>query len=168
MSEKYNVVGKVIKPHGIKGEAKVDSYSRYTEERFKVGNTLFYKDKESYKELKILVKRGTNEKLIIGFEGFTNPESLYPILGKTLYGKKDKSILKEGDNFYSSYKGSKVFQFNEEKGVVKDIVTLPQCDYLVINTLNNEEKLIPLLDEFVDYLDDEENVLYLKDYEGLL
>ena len=168
MDKKYNVVGKILKSHGIKGECKVDSNSRFIDERFKVGNTLYIKDKNEYKELKVRSKRGTNNKLIIGFEGFDTPESLYPILHKTIYGLKDKSILKEGDHFYSSYKGAKVIQFNEEKGMVKDIVSFPQGDYLSIITNNNEERLIPLRDEFVEELDEDNNVLYIKEIEGLL
>ena len=46
MDKKYNVVGKILKSHGIKGECKVDSNSRFIDERFKVGNTLYIK--ESY------------------------------------------------------------------------------------------------------------------------
>ena len=168
MNKKYNIVGKINKSHGIKGEVKVESNSRYIHERFKVGNTLYYKDKEEYKPLVVRSKRGTNDKLIVGFEGFDNPECLYPILHKTLYGLKDNSILKEGDHFYSSYKGAKVIQFNEEKGVVKDIVSYPQADYLLIINNNHEEKLVPLLGEFVKELDEDNNVLYINDIEGLL
>ena len=168
MDKKYNVVGKILKSHGIKGECKVDSNSRFIDIRFKVGNTLYIKDKNEYKELKVRSKRGTNDKLIIGFEGFDTPESLYPILHKTIYGLKDKSILKEGDHFYSSYKGAKVIQLGEEKGIVKDIVSFPQGDYLSIITNNNEERLIPLRDEFVEELDEDNNVLYIKEIEGLL
>ena len=168
MKSDYNVVGKILKSHGIKGECKVDSNSRFIDERFKVGNTLYYKDKTEYKELKVRSKRGTNDKLIIGFVGFDTPESLYPILHKTIYGLKDKSLLKEGDHFYSSYKGAKVIQFNEEKGIVKDIVSFPQGDYLSIIDNNKEEKLIPLRNEFIEDLDEENNILYIKEIEGLL
>ena len=168
MDKKYNVVGKILKSHGIKGECKVDSNSRFIDQRFKVGNILYIKDKNEYKELKVRSKRGTNDKLIIGFEGFDTPESLYPILHKTIYGLKDKSILKEGDHFYSSYKGAKVIQFGEEKGVVKDIVSYPQADYLLIIDNNKEEKLVPLLKEFIEDLDEDNNTLYIKEIEGLL
>ncbi len=168
MNKKYNYVGKINKSHGIKGEVKVESNSRYIDERFKVGATLYIKEKDEYKPLIVRSKRGTNDKLIIGFEGFDNPESLFPILHKSLYGLKDKSILKEGDHFYSSYKGANVYQFNELKGVVKDIVAYPQADYLLIETIDKKEKLVPLLDEFVVELNEDENSLYIADIEGLL
>ena len=168
MKNEYNRVGKILKSHGIKGECKVDSNSRFIDIRFKVGNTLYIKDKEDYKPIIVRSKRGTNDKLIIGFEGFDTPESLYPILHKTLYGLKDKSILKEGDHFYSSYKGAKVVQFEKEVGVVKDIVSYPQGDYLTINTLNNKERLVPIRDEFIEELNEDENTLYLKEIEGLI
>ena len=80
MKNEYNRVGKILKSHGIKGECKVDSNSRFIDIRFKVGNTLYIKDKEDYKPIIVRSKRGTNDKLIIGFEGFDTPESLYPIL----------------------------------------------------------------------------------------
>ena len=168
MKNEYNRVGKILKSHGIKGECKVDSNSRFIDIRFKVGNTLYIKDKEDYKPIIVRSKRGTNDKLIIGFEGFDTPESLYPILHKTLYGLKDKSILKEGDHFYSSYKKAKVVQFDKVVGIVKDIVSYPQGDYLTIITLNKEEKLVPLRDEFIEELNEDENTLYLKEIEGLL
>lgn len=168
MKQKYNYVGKINKSHGIKGEVKVESNSRYIDERFKVGSTLYIKEKNEYIPIVVRSKRGTNDKLIIGFEGYDNPESLFTILHKALYGIKDNSILREGDHFYSSYKGASVYQNDELKGTVKDIVSYPQSDYLVIETLDKKEKLVPLLNEFIEDLDEEENSLYIKDIEGLL
>ena len=167
MDKKYNIVGKVRKPHGVKGEVKVEANTRYLDERFKIGSTLYYKENNEYKELKIINRRGTDDNLIIAFEGFNSPESLFPILNKVLYGLKDKSILKEGDHFYSSYKGAKVVQDEIEKGIVTNIIPFPSGDYLVIKT-DDGEKYVPLLDEFIDHLDEENNMLYLKPYEGLL
>ena len=168
MSNKYNVIGKVRKRHGIKGEVKVEANTRYLDERFKKGSTVYYKENGEYKELKVENKRGTEDNLIIAFSGFDTPESLFPILNKDLYGLKDKSILKEGDHFYSSYRGVKVIQDGVEKGTVLNIIPFPGGDYLVIKTIDNDEKYVPLLDEFVDHLDENENILYLKSYEGLL
>ena len=166
--EKYNQVGKILKSHGVKGEVKVESHSRFINERFKPGNTLYIKEKESYRSLKIISRRGSDDALIILFEGFDNPESLYPILHKTLYGEKDKSLLKEGEHFRSAYIGATVIQFGIEKGKVIGIEKLPQCDYLIIKNNEGKDKLVPFLDHFLGDLDEEKNILYLKEVEGLL
>ena len=37
--------GKIVGTHGIKGEVKISSNSDFKEERFKIGNTLYVKEK---------------------------------------------------------------------------------------------------------------------------
>ena len=54
-------------------------------------------------------------------------------------------------------------------GKIIRIDALPQCDYLIVKLNNDEkEKMVPLLDEFIDEIDDDKKIIYITDMEGLL
>ncbi len=165
---KYNEIGKIAQTHGLKGEVKIKTDSDFIAERFKAGATVYYKEKDNYKELIIKSHRSMLNYELVVFEGLESIELITPYLGKLLYGERDKKLLEEGSHFYSDFIGMDVYQNGENKGVVKEIREFPQYDYLVITTKDNKEKLVPLLNEFLKDVDEDNNSITLIEMEGLL
>ncbi|MCB9498544.1 MAG: 16S rRNA processing protein RimM [Bacillales bacterium] len=163
----YNLVGKIIKPHALKGEVKIKTDSSFIEERFKEGALLYIKNKESFMPLEVKSHRNMKDYELVSFKGYDTVESLTPLIGSLLYGEKDESLIKNGGHFYSDLIGMHVFQYNVCVGVVKDIVSYPQSDYLLVQE-KEAEKLVPILNEFIDSIDDKEKIIYIVDMEGLL
>ncbi|MBP5342518.1 16S rRNA processing protein RimM [bacterium] len=165
----YNDCGKIVQTHGIKGEVKVKTDSSFVDERFKVGATLYIKSNKGYKPLVVKSHRSMLNYELVSFEGLESIDDVMPYLSKILYAEKDKNLLKENEHFYSDLIDLNVSYFNNIVGKVIRIDALPQCDYLIIKLEKDEkEKMVPLLDEFIDSIDDENKVIYITDMEGLL
>ena len=164
----FNEIGKIAQTHGLKGEVKIKTDSDFISERYKVGATVYYKEKENYKPLVIKSHRSMLNYELVLFEGIDSIEKVTPYLGKTLYGERDKNLLDEGEHFYSDLIGMDVYQDGVLKGQVKEIKEYPQYDYLSIVSLDNKEKLVPLLEEFIEEIDEEKNRITLISMEGLL
>jgi len=165
---KYNEVGKIATTHALKGEVKVKTDSSFISERFKVGAKLYIKENDSYKELEVLTHRSMQGYELVSFKGYENVDLVMPFTGKILYGLKDRGLLTEGENFYSDFIGLDVYQFNELKGRVQDVVSYPHADYFKIKSVDNKEKLVPLNKAFIENIDLENNKLTIIDMEGLL
>ena len=164
----YNEVGKIAQTHGLKGEVKVKTNSSIIDKRFKEGATLYIKSNDSYKPLTVKSHRSMLNYELVSFVGLEDINDVMPYLGKTLYGERDKNLLDEGKHFYTDIISMKVIQDGIEKGEVIKIVEYPQCDYLIVKTPLNKEKMIPFLDEFVEEINEEEKRIYITHMEGLL
>ena len=164
----FNEIGKIAQTHGLKGEVKIKTDSDFISERYKAGATVYYKEKENYKPLVIKSHRSMLNYELVLFEGIDSIEKVTPYLGKMLYGERDKNLLDEGEHFYSDLIGMDVYQDGVLKGQVKEIKEYPQYDYLSIVSLDNKEKLVPLLEEFIEEIDEEKNRITLISMEGLL
>ena len=165
----YNDLGKIAQTHGVKGEVKVKTDSSFINERFKEGGTLYIKTGNSYKPLIVKSHRSMLGYELVKFDGIESIDDAMPYLGKTLYAEKNRDLLEEGEHFYSDLIGLTVYQFKKEVGKIIRIDALPQCDYLIVKLNNDEkEKMVPLLDEFIDEIDDDKKIIYITDMEGLL
>ena len=164
----YNEIGKIAQTHGLKGEVKIKTDSDFISERYKEGAKVYYKDKDNYKVLIVKTHRSMLNYELVSFEGINSIEEITPYLGKTLYGERDKNLLEEGKHFYSDLIGMDVYQYGNNVGVIKEIREFPQYDYLVIMNKDNKERLVPLLEEFIEDIDEDKNIVTLVEMEGLL
>ena len=164
----YNEVGKIAQTHGLKGEVKVKTNSSIIDKRFKEGATLYIKSNDSYKPLTVKSHRSMLNYELVSFVGLNDINDVMPYLGKVLYGERDKSLLDEGKHFYSDIISMKVIMGGVIKGEVINIIEYPQCDYLIVKTLDNKEKMVPFIDEFIEKINEEEHSIFITEMEGLL
>ena len=85
-------IGKVVKPHGIKGEIRILSNFPFKDKVFVVGNEIIIKDK-SYKIMSYRVHKGFD---MITLNGFSNINDILFLLKQDVYF--DKSHLSLTDN----------------------------------------------------------------------
>lgn len=163
----YNIVGKIIKPHGLKGEVKIKTDSDFIKERFSKSATLFIKSGENYTELTVNTHRSMKDYELVSFIGFDDVDKVIPLSGQTLYGEKSEDLLEGEGHFYSDLVGKEVYQFGKLAGIVTDIEAYPQAYYLVVKQ-GDKEKLVPIMNEFIEKIDDEKGIIYIVDMEGLL
>ena len=165
----YNDCGKIVQTHGVKGEVKVKTDSSFIDERFKEGNTLYIKSNNNYKPLIVKSHRTMLNYELVSFEGINSIDDAMPYINKTLYAEKDRNLLSENEHFYSDFIGLNVYQYNKKIGIILRIESLPHCDYLIVKRdTDSKEKMVPLLDEFIDRIDDLNKNIYIVDMEGLL
>jgi len=165
---KYNEIGRIATTHALKGEVKIKTDSSFIDERFKVGASIYIKENNDYKELIVNSHRSMKGYELVSFKGYETIDSVMIFIGKTIYGIKDRNLLTEGENFYSDFINMDVYQFNELKGKVLDIVSYPHQDYFKIESVDKKEKLVPLRKEFIEDVDIDNNKLTIVDMEGLL
>ena len=159
----YNVCGKILKTHGLKGEVKVLNSSDFP--RFMKNKTVYYLDNNEYLPLKIRNVKEANP-LIVSFYDYDDINQIIPLVGKDLYALKNKDDLKENEYYYSDLIGKDIYnEDNIKRTTVKDVIHLPQGEYLVCY-IEDKRKLIPFNEHFIkEVLDDR---IIIKEIEGLL
>lgn len=162
----YLKIGTITAMRGLKGEVKIKSLTNMQAERFLVGNKLYILENDKYLPLEIISYRVIKNSDILSFKGYDDINKIEKFQGYDLYMEADYSIdLAENEFFVDELIGLKVYQFNEIKGIVKDIQTYPQGDYLVIET-ESGDRLVPFREEFIE--EQSSDKIVIVEMEGLL
>ena len=158
----YFLIAKVVSSVGRNGTVKIISYSDFKERFFQLDEIFmdFFEDKKSLKVEN--VEEGKNC-FFVKFKNFNSDEESEILVDKNIYVKKDDLVKLPEDHFYiHDIIGSNVFCNDVRIGIVKDVLNLPANDVYVIVDLNDNERLIPAVEEFVEKIDVDEKVLILK------
>ena len=145
----YIKIGAIANTHGLKGTLKIKSFTDFKEERYKKGHTLYIFFKGEYIPVTI-----ANVKTVKGLELFFSIDDIHEI--------------KEEDTFYyTDLIGCEVIT-DTTIGIVIDIREYPQGEYLVIDTDQKKNVLVPFLKQFVNKVDTKNHKIYITEWEGLL
>ena len=159
------VVGKILKPFGIKGEVKVKSLSDF--DRFLVGKTVYVNLNNEEIKLEITSARLHQTVILVKFKGINSLEEIKKYSGLMCYSY-EKGELAEDEFHYEDLIGlSVVINDIEIVGVVDSVIEVPQGHLLDVKLSNdNKHKLIPFRKEFVGKITKEQ--LHVHNYEGIL
>jgi len=147
----YIKVGTIAGTRGLKGEVKIKSSTNMQNDRFRIGNILYVNDSEKIIPLEIKTYRVINKIDVLSFNNLQDINKIEKYLGFELYMSSDQEVnLNENEFLVEDLIGLKIYQNKIFKGVVKDIITYPQGDYLLVET-DNGEKLVPFRDEFIKH-----------------
>ena len=78
------LVGRIARPHGIRGQVIVTPETDFVDKRFQVGGTLWCKTVRGVERLTIESMRVQNGRPIVGFEGFARIEDVERLPGGEL------------------------------------------------------------------------------------
>jgi 16S rRNA processing protein RimM len=78
------LVGRVARPHGIRGQVIVNPETDFVEERFKTGARLWTRSARGDEQLTITSSRVQNGRPVIGLEGFSSIEDVQRLAGLDL------------------------------------------------------------------------------------
>ena len=78
------VVGRIARPHGLRGQVVVNPETDFVEERFGEGATLWTRSAAGEEHLTVASLRVQNGRPIVGFEGFTRIEDVERLAGLEL------------------------------------------------------------------------------------
>lgn len=159
-------LGTITKAHGFKGELNVhldtDEPGLYQnlESVFIEQNGLLV----PFFLTKAKLHRGTHLRIIL--EDFDDPESL---IGRDLYLPLNTLPKLEGNKFYyHEVIGFKVLNVDTEIGKITHIRDTTAQDLFEINSLENKELLIPVIDAWITKVDRENSQIIMSLPEGLL
>lgn len=167
MSETYLVVGKLRRPHGVRGEMQMDVLTDFPE-RLRRGATLLVG--EEHLALSILRTRWHNEVLLVQFEGYHTPEEAGALRNMMVYVRADdRPALPEGEYYHHQLLGLKVVdEAGTAQGEVEQVLETGANDVLVVRRPDGRELLVPYHDEFVVAVDIGGGKLTVKILPGLL
>lgn len=131
----YMFVGTVLKPQGIRGEAKVKSYASNLED-FLHWKTLYVQEGKTYTPMKARCARVHDGFAYVTLEGCTRPEDVEKLRDCRLYiDRAHAAPLTEGEVYICDLIGCTVeSEDGQEIGTVTDVLQHGTVDVYVIRT----------------------------------
>jgi len=144
------VVGRLGRPHGVRGEVTVELRTDEPELRFAPGSSLFVEG-SSRKPLLVESYRFHGSIMLVSFRGVTDRNQAEALRGTILESEVDDQERPTGeDEFYDrQLVGLQVKVDQQSIGHVTEVLHLPAHDVLVIVGENKRELLLPFIAEFV-------------------
>ena len=152
---KYINVGKLVNTHGLKGEVRILSNFRHKQNVFVKGMKLYIGKKKE--EFIINTYRFHKIYDMVTFDGFNNINDVEYLKGLNVYINEDDLKL-DGEIYSGKLIDFNVIYENKEIGKVTEIIDTPANEVIRIN----DKILIPYIDEFIEKIDLENKILYVK------
>lgn len=169
--DKTILIGSTKKPHGLKGELKLYVEERYVEDLMNADILMIDIKGRPTPFFIEEVRFGNN--IIAKFEEVNTPEAALSIANKEIYLRESDLIPDEEREIeipttpYEHCVGYTIKNEGELVGVIDDIVEFPQQEMAILN-YKNKEVLVPLNQHFITKLDDKNRVIEMTLPEGLL
>jgi len=78
------LVGRIARPHGLRGQVVINPETNFVEERFAEGSALWTRSAAGNEQLRVASLRVQNGRPVVGFEGFTRIEDVERLAGLEL------------------------------------------------------------------------------------
>jgi 16S rRNA processing protein RimM len=163
------LVGRVARPHGIRGQVIVNPETDFVDERFRAGAQLWTRSARGDERLTITSARVQNGRPVIGFEGFSSIEDVERLAGLDLrVPEQDLRPLEPGVYYHHQLIGCAVETMAGER--VGDVVRVDggaTGSLLVVNG-GRGEVLVPLAAGICVEIDVEKKRIRIDPPDGLL
>lgn len=150
-SDEYILVGKVAKPHGLRGEFKVQTYSGDAETILQYSR-FFLVDTQGYLTPSLPIQRSRiqGRTVIIKLEGVDDRSAAESIQGKgVLVSKNDLPVLAEDEFYWYQMIDLPVFTADDQcVGTISSIFSNGAQDIMVIKS-EHRELLVPIIDSII-------------------
>lgn len=162
------VVGKVLKPQGIKGELKVEVITSFPEHFTKL-KKLYIIDKEPY-SLRLESVKSRQGFVFVKFEKIDNIEQAEKLRGQYLYIPEEELYPLAKDEYYHHQLiGLKIFSEDGEYiGELKEIESYAANDVYIVEDESNGKLLIPAIKDIIKKIDLNARRITIHVMEGLL
>lgn len=167
---KYIRIGKIINTHGIRGEAKICSFSDFDEERYRKGNTVFFSVKDEMVPFTVKSYRVHKGFPLVAFEELKDINAIEPYKNCELFIEDDMRQELEDGYYFDQLEG--LDAFDEEGNYLGRTVCMEETngaqDNLRIEMKDGRQFLVPYIDEFIRNVDLERKKIVIAMQEGLL
>lgn len=161
-------IGRVVKPHGVKGRMKVEYFGEDLC-RFVAYRKIFIEDEKGRSEsYEVLEASPQPPRLILRLKGIEKIEQVQPLIGKAILVEKEAFPgLEEGEYYWTDLLGMKV-ETSEGKtiGKVREIFSTGAHDVYVVEGKRGEISL-PAIGEVILGIDLGKKVMTVARMEGL-
>jgi 16S rRNA processing protein RimM len=158
--ESMIVIGKIVTPHGVRGDVRVIPLTDFPE-RFAKLKSVFLDDGT---ELAIENVKNHNQLLILKFVGLNDRNEIEGLRGKLLkIAKKDAVKLPKGEFFTFDIIGLKVYDdAGSYIGKITDVLKTGSNDVYVVDQEDKRQVLIPALKKVVTSIDIDAGQMIVK------
>jgi 16S rRNA processing protein RimM len=169
MKEDLIAVAGIQKSHGVFGEVKVIPDVSFLKEF--LGSDLFFMDIRGRMTPFLVEHIRGNNPYYLKLEGYKSKEEAMTLHGNQLYLKVSKieSNTKIGPGNYGKLKG---FTMKDENGnslgKIEEILDMPAQQMAVLKHTSGEEKMVPIIPQFVKSIDSKQREIVLELPEGML
>jgi 16S rRNA processing protein RimM len=166
------VVGRVVRPHGVRGDLIVDVHTDEPQQRFAIGASVTARLRSGERcTLTVRTTRPHGQRLLIGFDAIIDRNAAEALRGAVL--TVDSAALpppSHPDEFYDhQIEGlSVVLPDGTLVGVVTEVVHGPGAELLVIAREGRPEALVPFVHDIVPTVDLDAQRMILTPPDGLL
>ena len=167
MKKDYIETGKIVGTHGVRGSLRVQPWCDTPEFLCQFKN-LFLKEQSAFNSVKIKSSRPHGNVVIMDLDGVNNMDEAENLRGKILFVKRKDLKLDDGQYLISDLIDCDVFDAdsNEFIGKISDVSKTGANDVWHINK-NQNEYLIPVIDEVVISVNIEENKVVIRPLKGI-
>ncbi len=163
----FLVVGKLRRPHGVKGEMLMDVLTDFPE-RLRSGLLVYVG--EEHQSLRIISLRQSNQALLVAFEPYRDPESVGVLRNQFIYVRADdRPPLPEGEFYHHQLIGLRVIT---DEGVVlgqlSSILETGANDVYVVTLESGREALLPAISSVILDIDLEQGEMQVHLLPGLM
>jgi 16S rRNA processing protein RimM len=165
MKSDFLLIGKVAKPHGLRGQVKVLSYAS-SNDFFFAGRKIYWGNGEEKTALVVSEAKVQPQSFLLHFQGLDTRQQAEAMSGSSLYLKTaDLEPLPEGEYYWHQLIGSRVY--NDQGrfvGLVEEIFSTAAHDVWVIRK-ETKEILVPAVEDFIVSVDLDQGEIRVRDIE---
>ncbi len=155
-------VGRIGKPHGVRGWVTVVSTTDEPESRFAVGATVLIDD-----QARTVVESRVGPRLMVLFDGCHDRGDAEALRGRWVEVALGDEVSDDPDEFYDhQLEGLRVLVAGEDRGAVTEVLHLPGHDVLAVQTPAGQV-LIPFVADVVPVVDLAAGQVEVIELEGL-
>ena len=160
------VVGRIGKPHGVRGEVTVEPRTDEPQLRFADGAVLLT-DTGSLRIESVRFHQGTP---LIAFEGVLDRTGAEALRNTLLFIDTDNDVPSDDPDEFWDHELiglAVVDESNNNIGSIADVLHLPGQDVLVVTKVNGAEALVPFVRDIVPAINREARTVVVRDPGGL-
>jgi 16S rRNA processing protein RimM len=168
MDKKLFPIGRVIKPHGVKGRVKVEYFGEDLHRLSLYREIFIENEKGRPKAYEILEAIPQPPRLILRLKGIEKVEQAEPLIGEEILVEKKALLgLEEGEYYWMDLLGMKVeTQAGKRIGEVREIFPTGANDVYVIEG-KRRQILLPATEEVIQSIDLRRRLMTVVRMEGL-
>ena len=170
MGENFIVIGRVSKPHGVKGEIRIEYFNPENPHFFSNYQMIFLQgDEESLHPYRLLKVRPHKKFILAQLEGIQTRAEAEQMRGRVvLIDHSELPPLEEDEYYWQDILGMRVIsEQGEDVGTIKEIVPTGSNDVYVVQK-GAQEFLIPATQDVIMSIDIEGRTMVIRPLEGLL
>ncbi len=161
-------IGRVLRPHGIRGEVKVQVFSDRSDRFGMLDHVYVLNGENTPRKLKILSARNQGALALLTFAEVSDRDAAEALKGQTLFIEDDQMLpAPEGKHYIHELIGMEVrTDGGRFSGTLTDVLALPAHNVYVVE-VGDREVLIPAVPEFILSVDTEKRRVTVREMPGL-